>query len=29
VATFTIEGESLTLEGGNAVARFAAVYSNK
>lgn len=29
VATFRIEGETLTLEGGNAVARFAAVFANK
>jgi len=29
VKTFAIDGESLTLEGGNAVARFAAVYPNK
>jgi putative lipoprotein len=29
VAKFTIDGETLTLEGGNAVARFAAVFANK
>ena len=29
VERFTIEGESLTLEGGNAVARFAAVFADK
>jgi len=29
VATFRIEGEPLTLEGGNAVAKFAAIFANK
>jgi putative lipoprotein len=29
VATFRIEGEMLTLEGGNAVTRFAAAFANK